>query len=90
MTKVKSRWVTKGKFRKLKVGQNVIIRYMIGDAEIVGEPTQKLTTHMAGNPLKQDCVDVHFNSGPWKGRTLTLNRQQISTGNKSFPDRKEY
>ena len=60
---------------------------MIGDAFVANEPVI--------NPKDPDAydaenIDIRFNSGPWKGRTLNLIRQQISIDSRSFPVRKEY
>ena len=87
MVKTKNKWISSAKFKKLKVGDKLIIRYMIGDAKVAGKP---VTDASDPDAYDKEKVDVHFNSGPWKGKTLKIIRQMISTGLKSFPSRREY
>jgi hypothetical protein len=86
MTKRKSRWISKSKFSKLKIGQKVVIRFMMGDAIIASKPINKKGKDADGNIIMQACIDVKFNSGPWEGRTLNMLRQQLSTSTVPFPD----
>lgn len=63
---------------------------MIGEAYVAGKPMVKSAIDEDGNPIERDCIDIEFKSGPWKGKTLNLIRQQIAHknwGKKSFPER---
>jgi hypothetical protein len=73
----KRKYITKEQFANLQLNDKVLIRYMIGDAYIAGEP-------------KDDIVLVTFKSGTWNGSTLEVYRQQIAHedwGKKSFQER---
>jgi hypothetical protein len=83
----RNKWISSAKFKKLKLDDKVVIRFMIGDAYIAGEPVINPDDPDAYDKEK---IDVRFDSGPWKGRTLEIIRQMISTGKQSFPPRKEY
>ena len=85
--KPRNKWISSAKFRKLKKGDKIIVRYMIGDAEVAGKP---VTDASDPDAYDKEKIDVRFNSGPWKGRVLKIIRQMISTGSQSFPPRKEY
>lgn len=87
MSKKSNKWISSAKFKKLKKGDKVVIRYMIGDAVIAEKPCIDFKNT---DILKQEVVAVHFISGPWKDRTLSLIRQQIATSLKSFPNREVY
>jgi hypothetical protein len=82
----KNKWISSAKFRNLEIGEKVVIRYMIGDAYVAGKP---ITDSSDPDAYDKEKIDIRFDSGPWKGKTLKLIRQQISTGKKPFPDRKD-
>ena len=83
----RNKWISSARFKELKLDDKVIIRFMIGDAYIAGEP---IVNHYDPDSYDKEKVDVRFTSGPWKGKTLKIIRQMISTDNRSFPIRKEY
>jgi len=74
----KSRWISKSKFENLSIGEEVVILYMIGNAQVASK-------HYIESRLQHVCVDIKFNSGPWNGKTLPIPRRQISNLGMSFP-----
>ena len=83
----KQHYISLPKFKKLKPGDKVVIRFMLGQAIVASKPS------IEKNPIKshlKESIDIRFNSGPWKGRTLKLIRQQISNTSRSFPVRDVY
>ena len=83
----KNKWISSAKFKKLKLDDKVVIRFMIGDAYVAGEPVINLIDPKADNA---ENIDIRFSSGPSKGKTLKIIREMISTSKESFPPRKEY
>tara|TARA_R110002167_G_scaffold72828_2_gene204516 strand:- start:496 stop:762 length:267 start_codon:yes stop_codon:yes gene_type:complete len=83
----KNKWISSAKFKKLKLDDKVVIRFMIGDAHVAGEPVINLIDPKADNA---ENIDIRFSSGPSKGKTLKIIREMISTSKESFPPRKEY
>jgi len=79
-----NKYITSAKFQKLKVGDKIVIRFMIGDAYVANKPIMNPEDPEAVNT---EVLDVRFESGPWKGKTLNLCRQQVSNTGLSFPPR---
>lgn len=79
MARRKQRWITKGKFRDLKKGNKVKVRYMVYPGFIAGKPHEKTIILEGEEPQLYDCIDVTFEQGPWKGKTVNLVRQQIAS-----------
>lgn len=76
-----TKWLSRQQFKKLKIGDRVRIRYIIGDCEITGEPVTKEQLDNNGDKVKIDLIPAQFKSGPmsnnkFNGKT-TLVRQQI-------------
>jgi hypothetical protein len=71
------KWVSVDKFMGLTVDQEIEVNHFLGKAYIAGEPKRKKEKDSKGDELKFDIIDVRFESGPWKGRTLELLRQHI-------------
>lgn len=63
-----SNYIRKNQFSSLTIGQPVVIRYMLGSAEVAGVPVVGEESH---------TMDIKFHTGPWAGKTLNLIRQQI-------------
>lgn len=76
-SRIGSRWISKSKFKELEVGDELLLRFMIGKNEVSSKPYLKDLQDLEGNFIKNDCVKVKFYSGPWKGKELELVRQQI-------------
>ena len=78
----RNKFISPAKFKKLKIGDKVVIRWMIGEAKVASKPGSDPDN---GLIYKKEPIDIHFSSGPWKGKTLQLCRQYISTSKFSFP-----
>jgi hypothetical protein len=64
MSKNRRNFITKARFSKLKPGDKVKIRYMIFPGFVTTKP-------------ENQHIDVKFTEGPWEGRTINMDRQQI-------------
>ena len=71
-------YISIDQFEKLKPGDKVKIRYMLGEAYVASKPYTKDAKTFLGEKYKQDTIQIKFESGPWEGKTLELIRQQIS------------
>lgn len=82
MGSVPSKWISKPKFKELEIGDRVKVNHIIGDCEIIGEPTVKNNVDHNGDKIKMDLIPVQFLSGPmatnkFNGKTMLV-RQQIA------------
>lgn len=64
-SKFRKKYLTKEQFAKIEVGDKLYMCWMLGDAYAVSKPDEEGT------------IMVEFKSGPWKGKTLEMIRQQI-------------
>lgn len=75
-----SNFINKKKFNKLKPGDQIVLRFMIGKATVISNPSVAGLTNVYGNVSEQDVIRVRFDNIPWTKKNkgeYELIRQQI-------------
>ena len=75
---MKRNFVSKKEFKSINSGDILGVRFMQGKAVAASTPSLTGMKDWKGDYIEVYSIKVRFESGPWKGETLRLIRQQIN------------